>query len=787
MGFVENLNQLANALTVDVINGLAVVTANETEILAVADMQTEILSIFADKITLDSIYADKGTLDSIFADKATLDSIFADKATLDSLFTDKAVLDSLYADKAKLDSLYTDKITLDSLYADKATLDSLYADKITLDRLYASIDNVDTTVLNIANIDIVAPDIANVNTVATDIASVNTTATNIANVNTVATNIADVIGAKLRVWEAEAERLTADSYATEAEDTFVNIVTSDGDGTFTYTPTTDYSALHYSLKAATFNPALYEPADTTILKDADIGSTVQAYDAGLQSIAALTTAADKMVYTTASDTYAVTTLTAAGRALIDDTSAAAQRTTLGISATNTPSTAVGGVTATNVQAAIQELDSKKANLASPTLTGTPTAPTAAAGTNTTQIATTEFVNAEIANDTFSKTELTMAIGNINSPLLDMPLKNSLAMKAGVGSATFTRASTATYIDRYGVLKRANIDEPRFEKEGYLNEGSSTNLNLYSEFNGGYPCGLSAAWENILEVHSGITFNKYIAGAVRYKDYPTSLDYGSVSIFLYDDGVSDRTVMTRFEIKGDTTIEKNVTLNFDTKELNWYSDGVWTAKLEILSDNVYRVSISAGPTGVLSVTSYRLAIYGNASWKGGFQVEALPFATSYIPTTTAAVTRAQDYLTVSYENNLPDPKKGHSIILDVNNFRINSVDGYILYSSGYFSSMRYRAITNNILWSTKYTTQALITEGAIPNTTYRIAVTGKDGIRGSAYSNGTLASSNASHTFGYPSESLSLGHLPGYLQHLFGHISNVRIYDKVLSSQEIALC
>jgi len=49
-------------------------------------------------------------------------------------------------------------------------------------------------------------------------------------------------------------------------------------------------------------------------------------DAGLTSIAGLTTAADKMIYTTASDTYAVATLTTAGRALLDDASASAQRT-----------------------------------------------------------------------------------------------------------------------------------------------------------------------------------------------------------------------------------------------------------------------------------------------------------------------------------------------------------------------------------------------------------------------------------------------------------------------------
>jgi hypothetical protein len=61
-----------------------------------------------------------------------------------------------------------------------------------------------------------------------------------------------------------------------------------------------------------------------------IGSNVQAYDAGLQSIAALTTGADQTIYTTGADTYAVTSLTAAGRALLDDANAAAQRATLGL-------------------------------------------------------------------------------------------------------------------------------------------------------------------------------------------------------------------------------------------------------------------------------------------------------------------------------------------------------------------------------------------------------------------------------------------------------------------------
>lgn len=55
-------------------------------------------------------------------------------------------------------------------------------------------------------------------------------------------------------------------------------------------------------------------------------------DATLVAIAGLTPGADQMIYWTGADTAGLATLTAAGRALLDDASAAAQLTTLGISA-----------------------------------------------------------------------------------------------------------------------------------------------------------------------------------------------------------------------------------------------------------------------------------------------------------------------------------------------------------------------------------------------------------------------------------------------------------------------
>jgi hypothetical protein len=81
-----------------------------------------------------------------------------------------------------------------------------------------------------------------------------------------------------------------------------------------------------------------------------------------------------------------------------------------------------------------------APLISPALTGTPTAPTASVSTNTTQVATTAFVNAEISNDAALKTLWSAKGAIVSATAASTPATVTVGTDGFVLTADSTQAS-----------------------------------------------------------------------------------------------------------------------------------------------------------------------------------------------------------------------------------------------------------------------------------------------------------------------------------------------------------
>ena len=157
---------------------------------------------------------------------------------------------------------------------------------------------------------------------------------------------ADQSNAEIRT---AVEAATDSNVFTDADHTKLNAIEASADVTDTANVTSagalmdsevDADIKTLSLPANTTISAtaktLLDDANTTNMRTTlglDIGSDVQAFDLGLTNIAGLTTVADKMIYTTASDVYATTTLSAVARTLLDDSTTANMLTTLGLTAT----------------------------------------------------------------------------------------------------------------------------------------------------------------------------------------------------------------------------------------------------------------------------------------------------------------------------------------------------------------------------------------------------------------------------------------------------------------------
>lgn len=131
-----------------------------------------------------------------------------------------------------------------------------------------------------------------------------------------------------------------------------------------------------------------------------IGTDVQAFDVDLSAIAGLVSAANKVPYATGAGTWALADFTAAGRALVDDADATAQRTTLGLGTIATQAASAVAITGGSI-AGITDLAIADGG------TGASDAPTArtnlglAIGTNVQAFSSnlTAFAGLTLASDT----------------------------------------------------------------------------------------------------------------------------------------------------------------------------------------------------------------------------------------------------------------------------------------------------------------------------------------------------------------------------------------------------
>lgn len=386
-----------------------------------------------------------------------------------------------------------------------------------------------------------------------------------------------------------------------------------------------------------------------------------------------------------------------------------------------------------------------------------------------------------------------AIGMAALPLPDVwaPLSDSLRMITGYGRdvlagsgadvvarmVNFSRNSTATYIGKDGQLKTAAANEPRFEKEGQLIEGQSTNLWLVSEGASQMGAAVSTA-----VAASGFNLRTYTGTESANKDVavPLSATITVSAAFLVNGTPCKLAVQSRdgqgftswFGIDASGNVAVHPTITF-------------AAVSSVRVGNVVRVAVTL--PALAGTTTLRLYRWDSASVQGDtfgcIQVEQLPFASSYIQTAGAAVTRAPDKAWIQTAGNIA--ASPFTVAMEANFRGINSTSRYArLFTCG---PACYAFFTDTNI-SGRFNATS-------PVTAFSLNPIGR-AVSGMVF-NGATAKLFSAKKFGPASaiSSLSDADVSGDLilgststlssaDTLFGHIRNVRIWQRALSDDQI---
>jgi hypothetical protein len=394
-----------------------------------------------------------------------------------------------------------------------------------------------------------------------------------------------------------------------------------------------------------------------------------------------------------------------------------------------------------------------------------------------------------------------------TPICFMPLGDNLSLPIGVGAATFTRSTTGQYTDPSdGLIKTAAIDTARFEANGVLIEGASTNLLLHSrDFTDPSwsttgvsvigntdisPDGVSFAdtlRENaVSNIHNIENTATVSTGEVTETIY-AKIENGTRYLVLRPLGIGNGKAFAAFDL-----VNGGV---FNTGGVEFVN-----AKIEPAAFGYYRVSLTGdyavAPTGFsyqMSQSGVESEIYAGDGTSGFYiwqaQGEELPFATSPIYTDASPVTRTADNLSIDADNYpLIQNPTTVSVEVDVLGYVDINLKEQVIFASGTPSQ---GLLGESIYFNdgNNFTAFDRTASGNYPFTpvagiTYKYAKT-SDGVTCRVYENGSekLSFSSGSDA-GNITTDFQIGRVNDATRHLYGHIKNLKIFDQELSARQV---